>query len=963
MFKRNSVKWIALFTAVIIVVLLPLSVLKKEKASASVSSKADALTTSFSTNEGDYSGYINTYKDTVSSYQKVSINVNNCDDSENATLEAEYKGKQNVLLTSESGFAQWRVSIPETGMYSILIEYYADEEEINSVQRSLLIDGSSPFSQAENIEFPIIFKNETPVNHIDGQDDLRPSQIVAEEWVKTFVKDKDGYFGTALRFYLTAGEHTLKLCSLSGSMAISSIVLTSGDNAQKSYDEVLKEYSSKDILPVKGKLENGILIFEAEDAKLKSDATLYPVNDNSSAGNQPFDVSSLKINCIGGTRWQSPGQWISWDIEVPESGLYEIGFRSKQNYLRDIESIRSLYINDELQFLEAGEIAFSYDSKFQVFSVGNDEPYLFYFEKGVSTIRIEVSLGKYSNYIRELTACIEEINNANWSLLTLVGNNPDLNRDYNIDKYMPHVITTFEKQSKRLKEITQSLISLTGKEDSNIAQINELIYKLERMCDDPSEIPGMFVSFREDVSALANTVLNMKNMPLIIDYMFISEQGAELPKANPNFFVSLWNAIKKFIYSFITDYNNLSGALDTSDKEPITVWIGNGLTGGRDQAQVLNQLAVQEFTPNTGIPINLQLVPGGTILTATIAGKGPDVALQVTGEDPVNYAMRNAVVDLSELDGYSEIIKRFPEAATIQYLYKGGTYALPETISFPMMFYRKDILENLGIDMSTVKTWQDLIALLPIVQGNNMQISMQPTFSSYYMLLFQSGGELYTQNNKESALDSKAALDAFNMFMGLYTNYGMPYSYNFVTRFRTGEIPISIEDYTVYNTLKISAPEIDGQWEMCAVPGIEDSNGNINNTAAIGGTGSIILSSSKHIDDSWTFLKWWTEAKIQYKYGKELESVMGVGARYNTANLEAIQMLPWTKTEKTNLLSQIDNLQGVYQIPGGYMTSRNVGFAISKVYNTNADARKTLLGYIDEIDQELEIKQKEFKFE
>ena len=164
----------------------------------------------------------------------------------------------------------------------------------------------------------------------------------------------------------------------------------------------------------------------------------------------------------------------------------------------------------------------------------------------------------------------------------------------------------------------------------------------------------------------------------------------------------------------------------------------------------------------------------------------------------------------------------------------------------------------------------------------------------------------------------------------------------------------------MYNTLKISAPEINGQWEMCSIPGTVDAAGNVNRNATVGGNGCIILSSSDSIDEAWTFLKWWVATDTQYKYGKELESVMGVGARYNTANLEALDRLPWTTLEKQNLKNQISNLQGVVQVPGGYMTSRNIGFAISTVYNNNSDARKTMLNYIDEINQELEIKYDEF---
>ena len=38
------------------------------------------------------------------------------------------------------------------------------------------------------------------------------------------------------------------------------------------------------------------------------------------------------------------------------------------------------------------------------------------------------------------------------------------------------------------------------------------------------------------------------------------------------------------------------------------------------------------------------------------------------------------------------------------------------------MFYRKDVLEELGLEIPN--TWQELIEMLPTIQGNNMTIAI-----------------------------------------------------------------------------------------------------------------------------------------------------------------------------------------------------------------------------------------------
>jgi ABC-type glycerol-3-phosphate transport system substrate-binding protein len=125
----------------------------------------------------------------------------------------------------------------------------------------------------------------------------------------------------------------------------------------------------------------------------------------------------------------------------------------------------------------------------------------------------------------------------------------------------------------------------------------------------------------------------------------------------------------------------------------------------------------------------------------------------------------------------------------------------------------------------------------------------------------------------------------------------------------------------------------------------------------------VLMAASKEKESGWEFMKWLTSADTQYQYGKELENVMGVGARYNTANLEAMKMLPWRTSEIEVLLEQMDATQGVPEVPGGYMTSRNVGFAIATVYSENVSTRDTLLGYIDQINQEMLLKRREFGLE
>ena len=134
---------------------------------------------------------------------------------------------------------------------------------------------------------------------------------------------------------------------------------------------------------------------------------------------------------------------------------------------------------------------------------------------------------------------------------------------------------------------------------------------------------------------------DVKNQPLELDWIDIQPAGQKLGKAEANFFQAFWYELRQFLASFFTDYNSLGATTDgqKSDRK-VDVWI----TANRDQAQICRNLMDNDFGPTTGIDASLKLVAGGTLLPSVLAGVGPDIALPGTGVDPIQYAIRSAVV-------------------------------------------------------------------------------------------------------------------------------------------------------------------------------------------------------------------------------------------------------------------------------------------------------------------------------
>lgn len=730
------------------------------------------------------------------------------------------------------------------------------------------------------------------------------------------------------------------------------------------YKEVAASYDNLDV-----DIEGKFIKIQGEDAVLKSSPTLYPINDRSSPVTEPYHVSKIRMNSIGGYNWRWPGQWITWEVDIPEDGLYKIGIKFKQNMLRGVYSTRKLYIDGKVPFKEMEKIPFYYNNKWDMHVLGGEEePYFFYLTKGKHEITLEVTLGDLAPLIRTVENSVLELNRAYRQIIMITGASPDPYRDYELEKKIPGLLDTFKEQSEILSRVLNRLVEVTGEKSDKTAILNTMVVQLEDFIDRPETIQRRLDTFKTNVGALGTWILTVREQPLEIDYIVVASPEQKMPEPDVGFIKKATHEVRSFFYSFIEDYNTIGNVAEDEDDVEITVWIGTG----RDQAQVMKQMIDDTFTPLTGIYVKLQLVDMNSLLPATLAGQGPDVAMQIQNNIPVNYAMRNAVVDLTEFPDFDEVANRFRESALLPYRYDGGVYALPEHQIFSMMFYRKDIFEEL--ELKVPETWEEFYEIIPELQKNHMEVALPLAQDpqnpgdvqnlipnqTFVMMLYQNDGELYAEYGKKSALDSPVSMEIFKDWTSLYTNYKLPLKFDFLNRFRTGEMPIGIADYTFYNTLAVAAPEIRGLWEFVPVPGTIQEDGTIRREVSSTGTAVVIMEQAKNKEASWEFLKWWTSKETQVRFGREMESLMGAAARYPTANIEALEELPWPVKDYQRIEEQWQWVRGVPEVPGGYFTGRHLDNAFREVINNGTNPREALTDYVVYINDEIRAKRKEF---
>lgn len=907
-----------------------------------------------------YGDYALVYQDKMNLTDKIVLDKSNLitmKDTEIKPINGE-----DAFLTGENSELTYRFSVPKEGKYNMLFSYYPIEGRGSQIERQIEVDGKVPFEESKSIVFSRIYKDTLPYNNgfqFDSKgNEIRPQQIQAPDWTDHYLSDTTGYYKDPFSFYFSAGEHTVKIKAVNEALAIKEIRLEQKQGL-KSYKEIEKDYKTKGY----GEVENQKIVYtQAENAFNKSDATLFPNFDRSNPATEPFSPNKILLNTIGGSRWRYPGQWISWKITAPESGLYRIGLRARQNFVSGQFVTRKLFINGEVPFSEAENIRFDFDNNWKniVFSSENGE-YLFYLNKGENTLTLEATLGDFSEIISSVQSSIYNLNYVYRQILMITGLNPDVFRDYDLGQRLPDCIKILGEESKSLKEILIKIKALSNTSGTYTSAINKMIVRIDEMLKNTDNIPSMFVDYQNNIVGLGAWLLSAKEQPLELDYIMVLPKTEKTPPANVNLFKNISSGIEMFIASFFNDYSNIGDHQSTN--ETISVWVATG----RDQAGIIKQLADNYFTPSSKINVNIKLVGAGSLLPAVLAGKGPDVNLSAASNEPMNYAMRKAVRKLNDLPDFKETIAQFYPSALTPYTYDGTVYALPETQSFPLLFYRSDILSELGI--KKIDTWDDIYNIIPELQKKNLNFGL-PAFSSvvanaldltaYWTLLFQHNGQVFSEDSSKIIIDSKVGISAFKQWTEFYTNYSIPSSYDFATRFRSGDIPIAIADYTNYNLLSVFAPEINGLWSFAPIPGTKNTDGSINRSVFSAGAATEMMATTTKVSQSWDFMKWWSSSETQVNYGRELESILGTSARYPAANKNAISQMPWTTAQVSVINEQWQHTKGVPEVPGGYLKDREINFAMRAVLFNGAEPREALTDHIYNINLEIDKMRKEF---
>lgn len=877
---------------------------------------------------------------------------------EKPTVQIEGRG---AVLLEKGDEITLRLNSEQDSLYNIAVDFANYTDTCESYKISLKIDGQYPYENCSALHLHAVYEDDGGIRKLANGDEAAPAQKHTDGAVHETLTDSDGIVLDPYRFAFSAGEHTLTLTALDNAFYFLGVTLEKPEETL-SYKTVSADYSDYN------RYNGEPITFEAEKALYKNSYSLTARSDNGSASVSPNNPVRSVINYIGGSSWNGPGQEIAWEIDVPETALYSIGFIFKQSFVNGGDVYRLLKIDGKSPFKEAERIGFSYASKWQYTVLCDDDgnECMVLLEKGKHILSLSVTLADISNVFSELKPIVEELGSLYLDMTMITGENPDSNRDYELHKQIPEFTQTLADIQNRCETLYAKIgvsLKANGELRGALKNMSRIVSVMqESLYESHLQIPAYYTAYQ----TLSSWLYDIKNMSLSLDRIILTAPERESDVSLAGFFESFKFSVLRYLNSYVNDYSRVENGSD-ADVPTIKIWVN----WGRDQVKVLNTLIQESFVRQNNINVVVEQV-NASLVQGVISGNSPDLYLQMARTEPVNLAMRGVLYDLKNFDDYEEVLSNFKAGAETPYLYHGGCYALPDTQQFYVMYYRDDILKELGIKLP--ETWDDFLTATGILQRHNMNTYLPYTkiisattvntgaggLSIFPTLLLQQGGAMYNKELNAVTFDDSDGVKSFKFWTDFYTEYSLDQEANFYQKFRVGTIPLGIAAYTQYLTFSAAAPEIDGKWKISVIPGTVRDDGTIDRSCSGSGTGCAIMKSRKNKQAAWSFLKWWVSAETQYSYSAENEAVLGETGRVASATVKAVERLSWERDSLDVILNQWDSVAEIPEVPGSYFVSRAIDQAFWEVKDGKSSSKEAVRDWAEICNKEIERKIAEY---
>ncbi|MBO5144774.1 MAG: extracellular solute-binding protein [Lachnospiraceae bacterium] len=850
---------------------------------------------------------------------------------ENAEFTTEYGYAGNdeddgAVVIGEKGIVELEIDVPQSAVYCMKLDYLADSESILPVEAGIKINGEYPFYEMRQqvLESKWTAKAQKVYDSYGNEVVSMPDKVY--DWQSKYVQDSTYRYTEPLGIELQQGMNTISIELGEGTLLLGNITLTARPQ--------IADYTGSEAAEGSGFIE-----IQAEDFTYRNDSSIHAACEYD-PDLYPYESANRVMNTVDATSFGDGGQEVTYTFTAEQAGNYYLAFHYSQGDKADFPVFMDIKIDGSVPNTAFRNHAFAYEKKYEMYTMVDSEGNKISvpLEAGTHTISMQISMEPLRQSLETIEKIMGKVNDLSLEVTKVVGTNKDKYRDFSLEGYIPGIGDMMTEWADELAQVMDDarIYNPKKKKIAAFSSISIAENQLRSLAKDPDELIYRIDELATSVSSvnhhLANLIDSLNGNDFSLDSIYLYQDGSEtqLPK-HKNFFTKIWLGIVRFFTSF--------GAQAYSSTNTNPEHLQVSVNRSRQHLEIMQLMINEYFTPQTGIEVDLSLMPDQTkLVLANASGDSPDVATGVNYSIPFELGIRGALKDLTEFDDFAEVAERYNAGLIMPYVIGDSIYAIPETMNFQVMFYRKDILDKLGLEVPT--TLEEVEAMLPDLQMRGLNfyyptartVGMK-TFLDTTPILFQSGGSLYDGTVDNATLTSEEIVEGFTTLTNLFTIYNLPKDVpNFYQHFRNGDYPLGISDFGNYNMISNAAPEIDGSWGVALVPGVKNEDGEVLHYSSAGAESTFLFESTPEREQqAWEFVKWWSSAEVQAEFGQRLQITYGDEYFWNTANAEAFAQLPWDSDDKEVILEQIGWTLEAPRALASYMVEREISDAYNLV--------------------------------
>ena len=133
------------------------------------------------------------------------------------------------------------------------------------------------------------------------------------------------------------------------------------------------------------------------------------------------------------------------------------------------------------------------------------------------------TLGELTKAVDLVSESVDNLNDLYREITAITGTSPDLYRDYGIMVYLPQLQDILEVEYTRLNAV----MGLFGEEygsANKTSALNDMMDVMIKLIKQPNDVAKYLSNFSDSLSALADWVTGINNLPLELDYLAVFQR-------------------------------------------------------------------------------------------------------------------------------------------------------------------------------------------------------------------------------------------------------------------------------------------------------------------------------------------------------------------------------------------------------------------------------------------------------